>query len=234
MLASEPVVGWLCIGVLAALALRSLVTLSAGRLRPTHGWSGHEAPGGARTGRFGEAAHAAMALGMAGMVAAPMTGAAPRVFEVYFAAGSAVEAAVWLVLARRRWAARARDATVRSRPAQAHALGPHHAAVGLAMAAMAAAMAGPADRSAAMAASMSAMAGMAPEPRSLGAVLATLALGYVWIAVLVLGGGLAKVAAGSGAACTPPPAGLALLGAPVTVYACELAMTVVMGLMLLG
>jgi len=60
--------------------------------------------------------------------------------------------------------------------------------------------------------------------------LGTLSLLYVWVAVLVLGGGLVK-------AVTTRPVpndAVAILAAPVTVYACELAMTVVMGLMLLA
>jgi hypothetical protein len=48
--------------------------------------------------------------------------------------------------------------------------------------------------------------------------------------VLFLGAGLMKVLSGR-----PAPSGAAaLLAAPMTVYACELAMAVVMGLMLLG
>jgi hypothetical protein len=59
--------------------------------------------------------------------------------------------------------------------------------------------------------------------------LGTLSLLYVWAAVLVLGGGLVKAVT-----ARPVPSGaVAILAAPVTVYACELAMTVVMGLMLL-
>jgi hypothetical protein len=66
----------------------------------------------------------------------------------------------------------------------------------------------------------------------LGAALAALALVYVWTAVVVLGAGLARSARLQ--APTAVPTGWGLLGAPVTVYACELTMTVVMGLMLLG
>jgi hypothetical protein len=80
---------------------------------------------------------------------------------------------------------------------------------------------------------MSGMAGMAASSgtgSSSWAGLGTLSLIYVWAAVLVLGGGLAKAVA-----MQPAPTGTAaVLAAPVTVYACELAMTVVMGLMLLA
>jgi hypothetical protein len=83
-----------------------------------------------------------------------------------------------------------------------------------------------------------AMPSMTPTPHSIGTTLAALALLYIWVAVVVLGGGLAKSAQASPApapsAAAAPSAGLALLGAPRTVYACELTMTVIMGLMLLG
>ena len=79
--------------------------------------------------------------------------------------------------------------------------------------------------------SMPGMAGMAGMSTSASWLsLGTLSLLYVWAAVFVLGGGLVK-------AVTTRPVpndAVAILAAPVTVYACELAMTVVMGLMLLG
>jgi hypothetical protein len=135
----------------------------------------------------------------------------------------------------RRAVARHLGTAVPCRPA--HALEPHHVAVGLAMVVMAVRM-GPGAAAAGGMAPMPGMAGMQTDSGAgggLSADLAVLALGYVWIAVVVLGIGLARSA-------RPQPAGLGavelrgleLLGAPVTVYACELTMTVVMGLMLLG
>ena len=244
MLATRPVVGWLCVVVLAALAARSLVRLAADRTpagraliepRTTLKNQSDPAPGCSRTSRTGEASHAAMALGMAAMAAVPMTGAwaaiAPHVFEGYFAALAASMAAIWLVRAVRRAAARRRGATVPCRPA--HALEPHHAAVGLAMVVMAARM-GPGRATAGAMASMPGMAASGTASGAgggLSAGLAVLALGYVWIAVVVLGIGLTRSARPQ---AVSGPGGLGLLGAPVTVYGCELTMTVVMGLMLLG
>lgn len=75
---------------------------------------------------------------------------------------------------------------------------------------------------------MSAMPGMAASSSWLS--VGTLALIYTWTAVAFLGAGLVKAAS-----VRPVPTGaVALLAAPVTIYTCELSMTVVMGLMLLG
>lgn len=225
MLMSRPFVGWLCVAVLSALAARSLARLAADRT----------AAGCARTSRVGEASHAAMALGMAAMAAVSAADApaavSPSAFEVYFAALAAFAGGAWLVRPVRRAAARRRGSDAPCRPA--HALEPHHAAVALAMVVMAAQMR---PHGGAAGGAMASMPGMAAASGSaagngLGAGLGVLALAYVWAAVVVLGLGLARSA-------IPPtpsaPGGLALLGAPATVYACELTMTVVMGLMLLG
>jgi hypothetical protein len=171
-----------------------------------------------------------MALGMAAMVIMPNTADATRAFESYFGLGAAVEGGVWVARAMRRRSARLRGAAVPCRPA--HALEPHHAVVGLVMVLMAAHMSGAAPAAGAMLA-MASMPGMTAGPGGVGAALATIALLYIWAAVIVLGAGLAKSALARSAELKLP-AGLALLGAPVTVYACELTMTVVMGLMLLG
>jgi len=238
MLATRPVIGWLCVVVLAGLAARSLVRLAADRTVSGKALFDPSAPGCSRTSRVGEASHAAMALGMAAMAAVPMTGASavvgPRAFEAYFAALAAFVGGTWFVRAARRAAARLRATTVPCRPA--HALEPHHVAVGLAMVVMAARM-GSGGATAGATAPMPGMAGMAGMQTGsgaaggLGARLAVLALVYVWIAVVVLGIGLARSARPQAASV---PSGLGVLGAPVTVYACELTMTVVMGLMLLG
>lgn len=118
----------------------------------------------------------------------------------------------------------------------AHALEPHHVLVGLAMIAMAARMTSPAtDRGpgtgSSTGSSMAGMPGMADgSSGTLWLTLGTLSLLYVWAAALYLGAGLAKAVVAQPA----PNGAAAILAAPVTVYACEVTMTVVMGLMLLG
>jgi len=239
MLATRPMVDWLCVVVLAGLAARSLARLAADRTPAGRALFDASAPGCSRTSRVGEASHAAMALGMAAMAAVPMAGAAagvaPHAFEAYFGALAAFVGATWLVRVVRRATARLRGGAVPCRPA--HALEPHHVAVGLAMVVMAARM-GSGGAAAGGMASMPGMAGMQADAAAgggLSAGLAVLALGYVWIAVVVLGLGLARSARPQSASDSGGSVGgLGLLGAPVTVYACELTMTVVMGLMLLG
>lgn len=164
-----------------------------------------------------------MAAGMVAMVV-PL-GLPPVALTVLFSATTAFTAGVWArrVLVRRLAIARGR--AVPCRPA--HALEPHHLIVGLAMIVMAVQMGSVRVGSVRMG-SMTGMAGMDSSVTWLS--LSTLSLLYVWAAVLVLGGGLVK-------AMTTRPVpndAVAILAAPVTVYACEVAMTVVMGLMLLG
>jgi hypothetical protein len=182
-----------------------------------------------------------MALGMTAMMALPMNGDASQALEAYFGVNCALTICTWSIRVFRRRAARARGLPVPCRPA--HALEPHHLIVGLAMVLMAAQMSSIPSPSTTAMADMSAtvaMPAMTPTPHTIGTALAALALLYVWAAVVVFGGGLAKLASAASAASEPvpaaaaPSAGLALLGAPRTVYACELTMTVVMGLMLLG
>ncbi len=272
MLATQPLIGWLCVATLAALAARS-VTRLATDFSGTSSLTGatarspealrhrsisksdsvssrsaqpdRSAPTCARTSRVGEALHAAMALGMVAMVIAPVTSAATYALEAYFGLSAAVEGGVWTARAMRHRTARLRGGVVPCRPA--HSLELHHAAVGLAMVLMAAHMSGRAAvlmDSASMSSSsmgsaspgsqsMASMPGMAAGPGGIGTALAALALLYIWVAVVVLGGGMAKSALAQ-PALPKLPTGLALLGAPVIVYACELTMTVVMGLMLLG
>lgn len=216
-----PVVAWSCAAVLLVLAVRSAARLLADR-RDHERAADPGVPGCALTSRTGDAVHLATAAGMIAMLL-PL-GLPPLALVVYFSATTAFVGGSWLLRVTRRQLALHRGGTAACRPA--HALEPHHAVVGLAMIVMAARMAdsGPAGV-------MSGMAGMAGMVASSGwAGLGTLALIYVWAAVLVLGGGLAKAAS-----ARPAPTGtVAVLAAPITVYACELAMTVVMGLMLLG
>jgi hypothetical protein len=204
---------WSCAIVLLALAARSAARLLSDRA-PTD----PNAPACTLTSRVGDAIHLTMAAGMVAMVV-PL-GLPPVALTAFFSATTALTAGVWArrVLARRLAIARGRAAPCRP----AHALEPHHLIVGLAMIVMAVRM------GSVRVGSMTGMTGMDSSVTWLS--LSTLSLLYVWAAVLVLGGGLVK-------AVTTRPVpndAVAILAAPVMVYACEVAMTVVMGLMLLG
>jgi hypothetical protein len=163
-----------------------------------------------------------MAAGMVPM-AVPL-GVPPSVLVAFFSATTAFVAGTWLWRGAQRRLAVRRGVAVACRPA--HALEPHHVIVGLSMIVMARHMA--AGTGTAGVTAMAAMPGMIAPSSWL--TVSSLALIYIWTAVVFLGGGLAKAAS----AQPIPTSAVALLAAPVTVYACELAMTVVMGLMLLG
>ncbi len=212
---------WPGVAVLGALALRSAARLAADRAP-----SDPSLPGCSLTSRTGDAIHLAMAVGMIPMLV-PL-GVPPTALVVLFSATTAWVAATWLRrMARRRLAVR-RGGVAPCRPAPA--LEPHHVIIGLAMIVMAWRMTDGADMAAAAmpGAATAAMPGMAASPG--WPAVSTLALIYTWTAVAFLGGGLAKAASAQ-----PLPTGtVALLAAPVTVYTCELSMTVVTGLMLLG
>jgi hypothetical protein len=79
-----------------------------------------------------------------------------------------------------------------------------------------------------------AMSGMTMTSAGPGVAVLVL-LAYVWLAALVLGYGMTRVlsAEGSSPVWVSGDSG-ALLSSPATVYACELAMTVLTGLMLLS
>lgn len=225
---------WSTAAVLVALVARSAARLLADRAPADPGL-----PGCGLTSRTGDAIHLAMAAGMIPMVL-PL-GLPPRVLVFFFAAMTALVAAAWMRRAGRRRLAAWRGDPVPCRPA--HALESHHLIIGLAMVVMAWQMGGgspfgnPSGSGSGMAGAMNGMpgtpgitVGTAATAASSGPELATIALIYTWAAVAVLGCGLVKAAS-----ARPVPAGaVALLAAPVTVYTCELAMTVVMGLMLLG
>src|SRR5258708_2438858 len=217
------VAGWCCAAVLLALAARSAARLVADRAPADPG-----VPGCGVTSRSGDAVHLATAAGMAAM-AVPL-GLPPLALVAFFSATTAFVAGTWLLRVARRRLALRRGSVAACRPA--HALEPHHVAVGLTMIAMAARMTGT-GRAAGVSGmpGMPGMAGMAGMSASSGWLsLGALSLIYVWAAGLFLGAGLAKAAFAQ-----PAPNGtVAVLAAPVTVYACELTMTVVMGLMLLG
>jgi hypothetical protein len=212
-----PVAAWSCAAVLLALAARSAARLLADRA------PGDSAvPGCARTSRTGDAIHLVTTAGMVAMVV-PL-GLPPLALVAFFSATTAFVAGSWLLRVTRRHLALRRGVAAPCRPA--HALEPHHVLVGLTMIVMAMRMTS--SGATEPAAAMSGMPGMAASSSWLS--LGTVSLIYVWVAVLFLGGGLAKAASAQ-----PAPSGtVAVLAAPVTVYACELAMTVVMGLMLLG
>ena len=215
---------WPSAAVLVALAVRSAARLAADRAPADPGL-----PACGLTSRTGDAVHLAMAAGMVPMLV-PL-GVPPVALVAFFGATTAFVAGTWLRGATRRRLAAWRGAAVPCHPA--HALEPHHVIVGLAMIVMAWHMSSGTS-------AMSAMPGMATSsdqfpvstlvPASTLGTASTLALIYTWTAVVILGGGLAKAAAARPLPTDP----VALLAAPVTVYTCELAMTVVMGLMLLG
>ena len=200
---------WPSAVVLVALAVRSAARLAADRPPADPGL-----PACGLTSRAGDAVHLAMAAGMVPMLV-PL-GVPPIAFVGFFSATTAFVTGTWLRRSMRRRLAAWRGAAAPCRPA--HALEPHHVIISLAMIVMA----WQADSGTA------AMPGMAAP--SSGLTVGTLALVYTWTAVVFLGGGLAKAVAAQPLPTNP----VALLAAPVTVYTCELAMTVVMGLMLLG
>jgi len=170
----------------------------------------------APTERNRELGHAAMGFGMA-LLLVPGVPRPPQVVSVcFFSALAALAAFDWA----RRALARSRGRAVESCASTDHGgllLDPHHAIVGLAMVVMLLRPAG-----------MSNMAGMSGMTGSAPGTTVLLLLAYVWIAALVLGVGMTRVlAAGAEESGT-------VLSSPATVYACELAMTVLTGLMLLS
>ncbi|HZP53084.1 DUF5134 domain-containing protein [Actinocrinis sp.] len=209
---------WPSAAVLVALAVRSAARLAADRAPADPGL-----PACGLTSRTGDAVHLAMAAGMVPMLV-PL-GVPPVALLAFFGATTAFVAGTWLRGSARRRLAAWRGAAVQCRPA--HALEPHHVIVGLAMIVMAWHM----DAGTSAMPGGAAMATMPGTTASADQLLvSTLALIYTWTAVVILGGGLAKAATARPLPTDP----VALLAAPVTIYTCELAMTVVMGLMLLG
>lgn len=221
---NSPLIDASCVAVLVLLAARSVLRLGRDRRRP--GGCGDGRP----HHRGGEAAHLAMAVGMA-LMFLPVPAARPAL-AVLFGAVVLFAATVWVADLVRSAQARRRRVE-RGRPPE-HRLEPHHVIVGSAMAVMA--LRSP------TAVGMAAMPGMAAGSGATPGVVWLTLVGYVWLSVLVLGGGLARAFLAEAATDTGLEPGLgtrpldlgALLGAPSTVYACELAMTVVMGLMLLS
>jgi hypothetical protein len=243
MLSITPLLSWFFTLVLLLLAARAtaclVVSRSARRARPPRSDRLRDID---RNREFG---HAAMALGMAALLA-PGIPRPPSVVSVtFFAALAAWATFDWC----QRLLARIRGRTVKSCTGAGasgpHLLDPHHAIVSAAMVVMLLRPGtGPASASvpaaAGAAAAGSTMPGMTMDvaPSTPTLVL----LGYVWIAALVLGVGMTRVLAVAAVPAAPvggpgpsqPHAShsQAVLSSPATVYACELAMTVLTGLML--
>lgn len=206
MLTISPFLAWFFTLVLLALAGRATARLlNSETLAPTE--------------RNRELGHAAMGFGMA-LLLVPGLPRPPQVVSVcFFSALAALAAFDWA----RRALARSRGRVVDSCATTDHGgllLDPHHAIVGLAMVVMLLRPTGMA--------SMAGMSGMSGMTGSAPGTTVLLLLAYVWVAALVLGVGMTRVlAAGAEESGT-------VLSSPATVYACELAMTVLTGLMLLS
>lgn len=218
-----------CIGVLALLAVRAALRLSQDHRRSrgrrstadgeTFTAGGRPTADPGRRHRIGEAAHLAMALGMA-LMFLPLPSVRPLLVGL-FGAIVLTAATAWLTDQARAIRARRRRTNCPCPPE--HRLEPHHVIVGSAMIVVVL-------RSHSAASGMASMSGMAAGTGGLPDAVSLTILGYVWLSVLVLGSGLARAFQAE-----PALGGLDfMLGAPGTVYACELAMTVVMGLMLLA
>lgn len=210
MLPISPLLAWSFTLVLLLLAGRALARLAVEHL------SGIE--------RNREIGHAAMAVGMAALLVPDMPRPPNAVSVGFFAALAAWAAFDW----GRRAYARLRGREVDSCTGSP-LLDSHHAIVGAAMVAMLL-------RPGMGTATASAMPGMAMGGTSPGTAMLLL-IAYAWIAALVLGVGMTRVlAATADSADSADSAGQTqtLLSSAATVYACELAMTVLTGLMLVA
>jgi hypothetical protein len=153
----------------------------------------------------------------------------------FFAALAALAAFDWMRRLRPGRRGPAADSCV---PASegGHLLDPHHAIVGAAMVVM---LVQPLA-SGGGAAPVAAMPGMVMDAGTHPSATMLVLLGYVWLSALVLGYGMTRVLAAAqpqAEVAAVPAARVAsgsLLSSPATVYACELAMTVLTGLMLLS
>lgn len=221
MPANSPLLAWFFTAVLLALAARATARLVLAR-----------APGGlTRPVRDAEISHAVMGFGMAALIAPGLPRPPTAVSLCLFAALTAFAVFTWARGTAAR--ARGRAANCGCAPKEsAHLLDPHHAIVGAAMIVM---LLQPGMGSQGMDAQ--AMPGMAAQAGGSPGVAVLVFLGYVWISALVLGYGMTRMLpSGGGPALTLSAGGgpAALLGSPATVYGCELAMTVLTGLMLLS
>lgn len=231
MQSSSPLLAWFFTLILVLLAVRAAARLAVAR----RGGAEHALAPAERHREFG---HAAMGFGMAALLAPGLPRPPQAVSVCFFAALTALAALDW---ARRVWAARRGRPLPGCGPSEGgRLLDPHHALVGVAMVVMllrpAAAGSASGAASGVSMPGMSGMAGMTAAGASPGTTTLLL-LGYVWAAALVLGYGMTRVlATPSGAPAGVQQSGTAavLLSSPATVYACELAMTVLTGLMLLS
>ena len=212
---------WFFTLVLTALAARAVTRLVLAR-----------ASGGLTSAvRHAELAHAAMGFGMA-ILLVPGLPRPPTALSVsFFAALAAFAVFAWTQGVVARW--RGRVTNCGCAPGNsAHLLDPHHAIVGAAMVVML--LYPTADgmgMGGASTSGMAGMAGMTGAATGSPGVTVLLFLGYVWLSALVLGYGMTRLLP---AAADLDGGALALLGSPATVYGCELAMTVLTGLMLLS
>jgi hypothetical protein len=214
MLGNSALLSWFFTLVLLALAARATARLLLAR-------GSGELTGAARDA---EVSHAAMGFGMAVLLVPGLPRPPTAVSLSFFAALTVFAVFAWV----RRAASRLRGQMTNCGCApkdSAHLLDPHHAVVGAAMIVM---LLRPAAGMA-----MDSMPGMTTMPPTGAPGVAVLVfLAYVWVAALVLGYGMTKL--------LPATVGVngsgtgALLGSPATVYGCELAMTVLTGLMLLS
>jgi hypothetical protein len=226
VLSISPLLAWFFTLVLLLLAGRATARLALATAR---------SPITARE-RDRELGHAAMGFGMAALLAPGVPRPPLAVSVSFFSALAAFAAFDW---GRQIWA-RSRGHAVDHCTSSAgsergtHLLDPHHAIVGVAMVAM---LLGP-GMGAGTASGTSSMAGMSGMTATTGTgnapgTTVLVLLAYVWIAALVLGVGMTRVLAAGERGAETAETG-ALLSSPATVYACELAMTVLTGLMLLS
>ena len=209
----SPLLAWFFTLVLLLLAGRATARLTiSGPLSPAE--------------RNRELGHAAMGFGMAVLIAPGVPRPPLTVSACFFSALAAFAAFDWGRRAVARFRGRAVDSCGPTDHG-AHLLDPHHAIVGVAMVVMLLRPMGAAGGATGMAGmSGMTMAGMGTGSTPGTAVL--LLLAYIWIAALLLGIGMTRVLAAE------PAESSAVLSSPATVYACELAMTVLTGLMLLS
>ena len=205
MLSISPLLAWIFTLVLLLLAARATARLAVSRV------SGFD--------RNRELSHAAMSFGMAALLVPGVPRPPLAVSVTFFAALAAWATFDWAQRGLARLRGRAVKSCTGTSSESTHLLDPHHAIVSVAMVVMLL-------RPGMGTATGSAMPGMAMGTSPGTAAL--LLLAYVWIAALVLGFGMTRVLEGA----VTPGETQTVLSSPATVYACELAMTVLTGLML--
>lgn len=222
MLPSSPLLSWSFALVLFSLGVRAAACLALSRRSPAR----RELASVVRNREIG---HAAMGFGMAALLAPGVPHSPLSASTCFFAAVAAFAAYTWVL----RLSARRRGESGESCASDEYArlLDPHHTVVAAAMVVM---LLPPGTHGSAIRVGGAAMPGMGmPGTVPSTAVLAF--LGYVWVAALLLGFGLTGILANKpSATSSPADESWTLLSGPATVYASELAMTVLTGLMLLA